>query len=100
MSTALPTLLLTLLTAHPIPRDHHDRTILVHLQPQPANRVLVTVQYRLEVDETTVVLDLRPFADEIDLSGVADKRRAMHDFFVNKYGPILAKNLTATANDE
>lgn len=40
-------------SAHPVPRDNHDRTIVVRLTPEA-----VHVDYRLEVDETRAALDL------------------------------------------
>ena len=49
---------------HPVPRRAHDRTIVVRLKPDK-----VTVDYRLEVDEFTVVYeDLPAFSDQIDLT--------------------------------
>ncbi len=82
---------------HPVPRSNHDRTILVRLAPDAAgDKVNVTVAYRLEVDELTVVLeDMAPFKDEIDLEKYRDRRDAYYGEFTRLYAPILANNLTA-----
>src|SRR5262245_36980697 len=40
--------------AHPVPKDNHDRTVVVRLTPE-----VVLVDYRLEVDELRAALDLR-----------------------------------------
>ncbi len=86
--------------AHPVPRDHHDRTIVVGLQADQDGRVTVLVDYRLEVDELTVLLDdMRPFRDEVDPALFRKKPLAYYGEFARIYGPILAKNLTARIND-
>src|SRR5947208_3553333 len=70
ISWVAPSLLFMLLAnsgalqAHPVPRRSHDRTIVVRLSPDS-----VVVDYRLEVDEFTVVFDDLPaLADQVDLS--------------------------------
>ena len=41
-------------SAHPVPREAHDRTILVRLTSDAqGGQVVVLVDYRLEVDEDT-----------------------------------------------
>jgi ABC-type nickel/cobalt efflux system permease component RcnA len=101
-SLGLSTQYLALSTAfaHPVPRSHHDRTIVVRLAlDATASQVLVTVQYRLEVDELTVVLeDMAPFKDEIHLENYRDKAEAYYGEFLRAYAPILAGNLTATVD--
>src|SRR5438552_3976343 len=54
--------------AHPVPKQNHDRTIGLHLKFDPKNqKVIVCVNYRLEVDEFTVLTDdLKPFRDDVD----------------------------------
>jgi nickel/cobalt exporter len=86
--------------AHPVPRSNHDRTIVVRLAPEAgADKVTITVVYRLEVDELTVVLeDMAPFKDEIDLEKYRDRREAYYAEFMRLYAPILANNLTATVD--
>ena len=56
------------LSAHPVPRGNHDRTVVVRLGGDAkAGKGTVTVFYRLEVDELTVVLeDMVPFGDQVD----------------------------------
>ena len=76
--------------AHPVPRRAHDRTIVVKLAPDR-----VTVEYRLEVDEFTVVYDDLPaVSDQIDLTRLA-KPDEFYDLFTRSYAPVLAGNLTA-----
>jgi nickel/cobalt transporter (NicO) family protein len=83
--------------AHPVPRSNHDRTIVVRLSPDVGGgKVNVTVSYRLEVDELTVVLeDMAPFKDEIDLEKYRDRRDAYYGEFTRLYAPVLANNLSA-----
>jgi nickel/cobalt exporter len=76
--------------AHPVPRRAHDRTIVVRLQPDK-----VIVDYRLEVDEFTVVYDDLPaFSDQIDLTRLT-KPDEFYDAFTRCYAPVLAGNLIA-----
>jgi ABC-type nickel/cobalt efflux system permease component RcnA len=78
------------LRAHPVPRRAHDRTILVKLGPDK-----VIVDYRLEVDEITVVYDDLPaFNDQIDLTRLT-KPDEFYDAFTRFYAPVLAGNLNA-----
>ena len=83
--------------AHPVPRRAHDRTIVVRLQPDK-----VIVEYRLEVDEFTVVYDDLPaFSDQIDLTRLT-KPDEFYDPFTRCYAPVLAGNLnqeTAVADE-
>src|SRR5262245_24663690 len=76
--------------AHPVPRSNHDRTIVVRLQREPkADQVRVTVAYRLEVDELTVILeDMRPFADEVDFAKYRGKVDEFYGEFTRLYAPI------------
>jgi ABC-type nickel/cobalt efflux system permease component RcnA len=69
--------------AHPVPRDNHDRTVIVHLTPEA-----VIVHYRLELDEYRAVLDLPRSA----LKGV-ESRQDFHVAFRRHFAPILADNL-------
>jgi nickel/cobalt exporter len=81
--------------AHPVPKSNHDRTIVVRLQrgAQP-ERVVVHVDYRLEVDETTVLLeDMLPFKDEVDLTRYRGKPLEYYAEFTRIYAPILANHL-------
>src|SRR5579872_6140180 len=76
-------------SAHPVPRSNHDRTIVVRLALDVrSGKVYVTVSYRLEVDELTVVLeDMAPFKDEIDLEKYRDRREAYYGEFGRLYAP-------------
>lgn len=78
------------LQAHPVPPRAHDRTILVKLRPDK-----VIVEYRLEVDEFTVVYDDLPaFSDQIDLTRLT-KPSEFYDAFTRCYAPVLAGNFIA-----
>jgi nickel/cobalt exporter len=80
--------------AHPVPRNTHDRTITVRL-----TRDAVIVDYRLEVDEFTVVyVDLPAVSDRVDLTKLK-RPNEFYEAFTQVYGPILADNLLATADD-
>src|SRR5688572_185582 len=86
----------SLLHAHPVAKNSYDRTITVRLQrgPQP-HELLVRVDYRLEVDETTIVLeDMKPYRDEIDFLDFRNKLE-YYAHFTRIYAPVLANHLLA-----
>jgi hypothetical protein len=79
------------LFAHPVPKEAHDRTIVVQLTPEA-----VVVNYRVEVDDWTVTfIDLPAIDDRVDLKKLG-KPKDFYDAFVEGYAPIFANNLTAT----
>jgi ABC-type nickel/cobalt efflux system permease component RcnA len=84
---ALPLLLLAAASApaHPVPRDNHDRTLVVRLTPDA-----VVVDYRLEVDEYRATRDLP--AEELE--GVTD-RKDFHAAFTRYHAGFLGNNLVA-----
>jgi ABC-type nickel/cobalt efflux system permease component RcnA len=78
------------LHAHPVPRRCHDRTITVRITP-----VAILVDYRLDVDEFTVVFDDLPaLGDQVDLTKL-HKPQEFYEAFARSYAPILAANLVA-----
>jgi len=83
--------------AHPVPKQNHDRTIVVGLHfDAKSKRVQVKVEYRLEVDEFTVATDdLPPFRDEVNWNL---RGPPFYGQFTRIYAPIYAKHLTARAN--
>lgn len=85
-------------SAHPVPRSAHDRTITVRLRHDPKTEQLtVTVAYRLEVEELTVVLeDMVPFSDEVDFAKYRNRPLDFYAEYARIYAPILAKRLDAT----
>src|SRR5262249_30849770 len=86
--------------AHPVPKDHHDRTIVVHFKGEDA-RVIVRVDYRLEVDELTVFLeDMKPYRDEVPKELFVEDKHKFYDGFTRIYAPIFARNLTMTIGDD
>jgi nickel/cobalt transporter (NicO) family protein len=87
--------------AHPVPKNNHDRTIAVHLQKSDKpNYLSIRVEFRLEVDETTVLLrDMEPFQDEVDYADYKNKPLDYYAEFTRIYAPILANRLVASVND-
>src|SRR5947209_4872417 len=88
--------------AHPVPRRAHDRTIAATLAVGGDKKhVAVTVAYRLEVDEATVVLDDLPaLGHKIDLRRAPNEVDALYQAFTDSYAPILAGNLLAKVDNE
>jgi ABC-type nickel/cobalt efflux system permease component RcnA len=81
--------------SHPVPQKAHDRTIVIHLTEDRA-----IVNYRLEVNEFTVVYDDLPaFGDQIDLTKLT-KPADFYNAFLSCYAPILAGNLLARVDDQ
>src|SRR5262245_62312639 len=73
--------------AHPVPKRSHDRTIAVRLTPDA-----VEVDYRVELDEWTVVfVDLPAVSDKIDLSKLS-KPTEFYEAFTRAYAPVFAGN--------
>lgn len=93
-------LLLTPVHAHPVPKSNHDRTIEVLLEKgAAADQINVIVKYRLEVDETTVILeDMLPFRDEVDVTKFRGRPLDYYSEYARIYAPILAGNLLAKMN--
>lgn len=83
--------------AHPVPKDNHDRTIVVRLQyGETPNRIRVRVEYRVEVDETTVYLnDMKAFKDEVNPLDYRNKALEYYAQFTRIYAPIYAERLIA-----
>jgi nickel/cobalt exporter len=83
--------------AHPVPKSNHDRTVRISLVPgaKPGD-LTVRVAYRLEVDETTVVLDdMKPFQDQIDPAAFKGRALGYYAEYMRIYAPILARHLSA-----
>src|SRR3954469_1535055 len=71
--------------AHPVPRDNHDRTLVVYLTP-----AAVLVDYRLEVDELRALKDLDEA--EVSLTGVRS-RQDVHAAYLRHLAPVLLGSL-------
>ena len=97
-SLALPAILLALapmVVAHPVPRANHDRIVRVSFSNRGGD-LFLNVDYRLEVDEATVVLDdMAPFRDEVDPVKFKDRRLDYYGEYMRLYAPLLAGKLTA-----
>ena len=88
-------------SAHPVPKDSHDRTIVVRLQKgQTPNQLRVRVEYRLEVDEETVLLvDMHDYRDQVNFVDYFPQRPfEYYAHFTRIHAPILADRLIATVN--
>lgn len=73
------------LRAHPVPRDNHDRTIVVRLTGDAAE-----VDYRLEMDETRAALDMPK-----EETSAVGSRKEFHEAVVRFHRSVLAGNLDA-----
>jgi ABC-type nickel/cobalt efflux system permease component RcnA len=88
--------------AHPVPRSSHDRTIVVRIQPSAKpDHLAIRVDYRLEVDEATVLLeDMHPYRDEVDFTKYRNKPLAFYAEYARIYAPLLAERLLGKINDK
>lgn len=75
--------------AHPVPSQAHDCTVAVRLE-----ETAVVVQYRLEIDETTALLDLTKELSAEEVRQL-DTPRACFEAFLRVQGPLLAGNFQA-----
>jgi ABC-type nickel/cobalt efflux system permease component RcnA len=76
--------------AHPVPQRKHDRDVVVHVKPTE-----VVVNYRLEVDDFTVVfVDLPGVIEDGELAKL-NKPQDFYAAYARCYNPILADNLVA-----
>jgi ABC-type nickel/cobalt efflux system permease component RcnA len=78
-------LLPTAVGAHPVPKDNHDRTLVVRITPGA-----LVVDYRLEVDEVRAIRDL-PEAILREVKNKDDLRQRFLDYFAD----VLARHLDA-----
>jgi len=87
--------------AHPVPKNNHDRTIVVRLsQDRQKGLLAITVDYRLEVDEfTAIYVDLPALGQKIELNKVATPIQ-YYEAYLTGYAPILAANLAGTIDGE
>jgi nickel/cobalt exporter len=90
------------LHAHPVPKDSHDRTIIVRLKrAAEPGKLTLQVDYRLEVDETTLIVDdLRAFEGEIDFTQFRGKEMQLYAEFARHIAPIYADRLVVRGNDK
>jgi ABC-type nickel/cobalt efflux system permease component RcnA len=81
--------------AHPVPRNSHDRVVIVRLTPDA-----LVVDYHLEIDEWTVVFkDVPALLDKDELAKLKTPKE-FYDTFTRQYAPILAGLLTAKLDDQ
>lgn len=77
--------------AHPVPKDNHDRAIIVRLTPEA-----LVIEYRLELDRDglTLARDLREaIADRAEWAKLTSEGK-LYEAFPRTYAPLLAGNLT------
>jgi nickel/cobalt transporter (NicO) family protein len=88
-------LLVSTVGAHPVPKDNHDRTIVVRLQKSDtADRLRVRVEYRLEVDEGTIIdKDMKPYRDDYPPLKYRGEPMKFYAKFAEIYAPIYAAHL-------
>ncbi len=88
--------------AHPVPKSNHDRTIVVRLQQSDTpGRLAIQINYTLEVDETTVLLeDMLPFRDEVDFARYRGRPLDYYREFMRLYAPIIGDRLLVRVNDQ
>ena len=80
-------------SAHPVPRENHDRVIGVRLTGAG-----VVVDYRLDVDDTTAVyLDLPELLSRAEIAELTSER-ALYQAYMDRYAPILGANLIAAVD--
>lgn len=77
-------------SAHPILKRVYERTILVRLSANAA-----TVEYQLDVDESTAIIDLMAALKPDELPNLTT-RTELYGAYVRTYGPILADRLSGT----
>ncbi len=84
--------------AHPVPKNSHDRTLVLSVA---CDKQLVRVTYRLEVDELTAFTrDLEPYADDIDAVRFRGRPEALYGELARRLGPDLAFRLTGKLNGQ
>ncbi|MFM7150857.1 MAG: hypothetical protein ACKO23_13530, partial [Gemmataceae bacterium] len=74
-----------ILQAHPVPRDNHDRTIVVHLGADA-----LIIDFRVELDDFRLYRDL----DGVDLQRRPGEE--VHQAYLRHFGPLWMSNLVAT----
>jgi len=89
--------------AHPVPKDTHDRTMTVRLQKtEKPHQLRVRVEFRLEVDEETVLIrDMAPFRDEVNFVDYFPQRPLeYYAKFTGIYAPIFGDLLIPVVNKQ
>ncbi len=87
--------------AHPVLADHHDRTLLIRVAPDhAAGQVVVTVFFRLEVNEFAAFHDLQPFKDRVPSGWQKSDPNKFYDGYAECYAPRLARWLDARGDGE
>jgi ABC-type nickel/cobalt efflux system permease component RcnA len=86
--------------AHTVPKNIHDRTLVVNLKKDPKTGTpLVSIKYRLEVDEDTFYRkDMVAYLDDIDAGQFVGKQLELYREGARRLGPGLASRLNARVN--
>jgi ABC-type nickel/cobalt efflux system permease component RcnA len=87
----LPFLSCAVAQAHPVPKQNHDRIIVVRISADA-----LIVDYRLEVDRDgwTIARDLKEaLPNQEDWAGLTTEAK-VYDAFARAYAPLIAGNLT------
>lgn len=93
-------LIASIASAHPVPKDTHDRTIVVRLRKgDTPNQVRVRVEYRLEADEGTIRDgDMIPFRDVVNPLHFRGQALKYYAEFAKTYAPIYAEHFLVRVN--
>jgi nickel/cobalt transporter (NicO) family protein len=77
--------------AHPVPKQNHDRVIVVHITAEA-----LIVDYRLEVDRDgwTIARDLKEVLPDQEAWAALTTEAKVYDAFARNYAPLIAGNLT------
>jgi ABC-type nickel/cobalt efflux system permease component RcnA len=85
----------TPVAAHPVPRRSHDRIIDVSIR-----RTEVAIDFRIEVDEWTVVfVDLPALLEPADMKRLT-KPNEFYETYVERIAPLLADQMYVTLNGQ
>ena len=84
--------------AHDVPKNTHDRTIVVRLvKPDEPGKLALHVDYKLEVNEWTVInKELETY--DLDVLDYRGKPIPLYTTFAQRLAPVLAFRLTAKVN--
>jgi ABC-type nickel/cobalt efflux system permease component RcnA len=81
---------------HTVLSRSHDRTIIVRLKgEEKSRRLVVVVEYQLELDDAAVYQDLSALDDDITIFKFRDHLPMYHEKFTQDQVPVLARGLIA-----
>src|SRR5438132_392405 len=97
--TLLQLCAITLVPCHPVIGNYHDRTMLVGVKSDyNSGKVVVTVAYRLELNEFTAFRDMQPFSEEVPPGWQKSDPKKFYDGYARCYAGRLGSYLIATGD--